>query len=104
MYGPLLTGDFNRDGSVDGADYVIWKKMDGQQVARGIGADGNGDGTVDVTDYGLWRSNFGMTSPSAASGFSDNRGAVPEPSAALLLFVAHIGILSAQRSSRKYAI
>jgi hypothetical protein len=104
MYGPLLAGDFNRDGSVNAADYVLWRKMDGQHVARGIGADGNGDGTVDVTDYGLWQSNFGRTSTGAGSGFSENGlGAVPEPCAALLFILSCIGILTAPCRSRKRA-
>jgi hypothetical protein len=33
---PLLPGDYNQDGNVDAADYVVWRKSDGglQPVAR----------------------------------------------------------------------
>jgi hypothetical protein len=41
-------GDYNRDRKVDGADYVVWRKMLG---ATGLdsyaGADGDGDGDID---------------------------------------------------------
>ena len=38
------TGDFNQNGIVDGADYVVWRKSGGNAAA-----------------YQLWRSNFGNT-------------------------------------------
>src|SRR4029079_5529191 len=41
---PGLAGDFNRDGGVDAADYVVWRKTDGTQA-----------------EYVMWRSNFGET-------------------------------------------
>ena len=36
----FLPGDFNRDGIVDTADYVVWRKTFGQEVARGTGGEG----------------------------------------------------------------
>jgi hypothetical protein len=86
VYGPILTGDFNRDGSVDSGDYVLWRKMSGQLVARGFGADGNGDGTVDNTDYQLWKSNIGGT-PGAGTAHNTT---VPEPNALMLVFLASL--------------
>jgi hypothetical protein len=59
-----LAGDFNGDGKVDAADYVVWRKTDGSQ-----------DG------YNAWRTNFGRTSGSAAGQVA---AAVPEPGALLL--------------------
>ena len=90
MYGSILAGDFNRDGVVDPGDYVLWRKMNGQHVARGVGADGNGDGAVDATDYELWRSNFGSLSASATGNEFNGgtRHSVPEPSAILLIFAS----------------
>src|SRR5262249_45452443 len=49
-----LIGDYNRDGSVDAADYILWRKASGQTGA-GLAADGNHDGNVDASDYGMWR-------------------------------------------------
>ncbi|MEO1495753.1 MAG: PEP-CTERM sorting domain-containing protein [Planctomycetota bacterium] len=49
--------DYNGDGTVDVADYTVWRDSDGQTGA-GLPADGNGSGTVDVDDYDNWVTNF----------------------------------------------
>jgi hypothetical protein len=51
-------GDYNKNRKVDGADYVIWRKTQGQTVSRGTGADANGSGIIDQGDYDIWRSRF----------------------------------------------
>jgi T5SS/PEP-CTERM-associated repeat protein len=83
-----LVGDYNADGRVDVADYVVWRDSVGQ---RGIGlpADGNGDATIDELDYDLWRARFGATAASASAATS--HAAVPEPPAAIMLLVAWTG-------------
>jgi hypothetical protein len=63
---PSVLGDYTGDGSVDTADYVVWRKAFGQSVTPGTGADGNGDGHVDEGDYNLWRANFGRTKSAPA--------------------------------------
>src|SRR5690606_35601535 len=60
-----LTGDYNQDGSVDAADYVVWRRDDGS-----------------VPGYGDWRSNFGTSSAGGGA-----IGTVPEPSALALLVI-----------------
>jgi hypothetical protein len=62
-----LAGDYNNDGSVDAADYVVWRKS-------GIGGQ---------QGYDDWRANFGEMSAgnSAALSFTS----VPEPGALCLL-------------------
>jgi hypothetical protein len=73
--GPVgIPGDYNNDGAVNAADYVVWRKNIGTQ-----------DG------YNLWRTNFGRTSGSG----SLVEGAVPEPS--LLAVFAAVGVLGAVR-------
>jgi hypothetical protein len=85
------TGDYNGNGTVDAADYVVWRKMLNQSVTPGSGADGTGpggtpDGVVNDLDYSFWRSQFGSTS--AAAGTASNAAAVPEPATlTLLLFL-----------------
>jgi hypothetical protein len=89
-----LPGDFNQDGVVDAADYVLWRNTKGQ-TGVGLPADGNGNQIVDQADYDLWRANFGHTSQllvndnsptgAAASRSSD---VVPEPSTAWLFCIA----------------
>ena len=80
---PSDNADFNGDGIVDQADYVIWRNhlgLTGQSpYAPG---DANGDGSVDASDYQLWRSQFGQAV--AASSALANSTAVPEPSTGVL--------------------
>jgi hypothetical protein len=81
---PFLLGDFNRDGSVDAADYIVWRKTLGTFVATaGMGADGNHNGIVDLGDFAMWRAHFGAVMPAGAGSTF-----VPEPSAALLAAIA----------------
>jgi hypothetical protein len=63
-----IPGDYNEDGKVDAADYVVWRK---ENINGAAG-------------YNTWRTNFGRTS-GAGSGSALSPGAVPEPSALLLL-------------------
>jgi beta-glucanase (GH16 family) len=77
-----LSGDYNRDGHVDAADYVIWRKANGS-AGIGLAGDGTGNGTVNEADYLIWRQNFAATA--AASGTA---AAVPEPCVTSLIAVA----------------
>ena len=77
----VLPGDYNRDGLVDAADYVVWRKAAGQQVTPGTGADGNNDGWVDDGDFSVWKSNFGNM---LAGGAAADDSAVPEPGIMML--------------------
>ncbi len=43
---PALVGDYNRDFSVDAADYTYWRDRLGDTVTPFTGADGNGDGMI----------------------------------------------------------
>jgi hypothetical protein len=48
-----LPGDFNQDGSVDTADYVVWRKLGGSQGS-----------------YDTWRANFGSTAAAGSQALS----------------------------------
>jgi predicted outer membrane repeat protein len=61
---PALRGDYNNDGYVDTADYVVWRKKFGSQVVQYGGADGDGDRIVDQDDHGVWLANVGKHSAS----------------------------------------
>jgi hypothetical protein len=83
-----MDGDYNEDGIVDAADYVVWRKMLGQ-MGPNLAADGNGNGIVDFGDYMAWRSDFGhVIPPGAVGGEAARRAAVPEPGAILLASIA----------------
>lgn len=65
----LIPGDYNQDGIVDAADYVVWRKFLGTTgVTAYTGADGDGDSTIDQDDHGVWRAHYGETLPPPGSG------------------------------------
>jgi hypothetical protein len=73
---PTLAGDYNRNGAVDAADYVVWRKALGSTVPPFTGADGDGSGIIDQADLAVWRANFGRTLPPAAGAATDAIAAV----------------------------
>jgi hypothetical protein len=83
---PALSGDFNGNGIVDGADYVMWRNQEGQ-MGIGLSADGNFDHQVNFVDLAIWRSQFGQFVPGSGAGADlPEGGAVPEPTAGILVF------------------
>jgi hypothetical protein len=96
-----LPGDYNGDGNVDAADYVVWRKTLGQTGA-GLAADGNGDNQVGSDDYDLWRANFGA--PIGSGSVSSEQVAVPEPTTfTLVLFAIACRVRRYKDSWRKVA-
>jgi hypothetical protein len=73
-FAPMLPGDFNHDGTVDAADYVVWRN-------NPTSFGGNPAG------YITWRANFGQASGSE-SGTALSQSAVPEPTSAFLRIFA----------------
>jgi uncharacterized membrane protein len=69
-----LPGDFNTNGTVDAADYIVWR--------NGLGT------TYTQADYNTWRANFGRSAVAAATvAVGNSIPAVPEPTAASLLLI-----------------
>jgi T5SS/PEP-CTERM-associated repeat protein len=99
---PALDGDYNADGKVDAADFIVWRKQsDG--TGPGLAADGDDNNVVNVADYDFWRMNFGRTiaSPAAgaAAGASPSLAAVPEPAGAVMGFTALLAGVFRRRPS-----
>jgi hypothetical protein len=92
----LEPGDYNDDGTVDAADYVVWRKAVGQTAAYFTGADGDGSGTVNEADYAVWRGRFLGTLGTAATVALP----VPEPGSISLALWMAIVILSPQARIR----
>lgn len=69
-----IPGDFDGSGTVDAADYVLWRKRLGT--------------TYSPADYDLWRVNFGRSQGAAGSNFA----AVPEPSTLLLVLITALAL------------
>jgi hypothetical protein len=79
---PAIAGDYNGNGVVDAADYIVWRQESGQ-FGTGLAADGNGDNNITITDWGIWRKNFGLPFGPGAGAES-----VPEPGCLALLSLA----------------
>jgi hypothetical protein len=87
-----LPGDYNRDGKVDMADYVVWREAVG--TTGDVPADGNEDNLVDAKGFDLWRTNFGRTE---GSGSGLGAQSVPEPTAALLTAFALCAVIARRK-------
>ena len=71
-----LQGDYNGNGIVDAADYVVWRK--------GFGT------TYNQADFDVWRTHFGQTAVGSGAGTLLSGAPVPEPSGLVLLLAAAI--------------
>jgi hypothetical protein len=80
-----LQGDYNNNGTVDAADYVVWRN------GGPLENEGASTGVVDPADYEFWRTQFGKSSAGSAASLSAT--AVPEPSACLLTLIAILSFL-----------
>jgi len=59
-------GDYDSSGTVDQADYTLWKNTFGS--SSDLRADGNGDRVVNAADYTVWRVNLGTSVIASLSG------------------------------------
>ena len=87
-----FNADYDHNGAVDAADYVIWRKTQ-QQTGAGLDADGNGDRAVDFEDLAHWRRYYGRTTFTAGAG-QWTPSVVPEP-AGIIMATTLFGPLAA---------
>jgi len=81
--GHFGAGDYDDDGDVDGADFLLWQRTLGAVAnPAGSGADGSGNGFVNAADLMVWKGNFGSFAASAA--FTG----VPEPASLAASLIA----------------
>ena len=93
----LPPGDYNNNGIVDAADYVLWRKNVGTTTALPNDLIG---GTIGTAQYNQWRTNFGQTAPGAGSSSGAIANAtVPEPATCVLLVIAAAGLCPRRRRS-----
>ena len=86
-----MPGDFNLDGKVDAADYIVWRKNVGTAGNYLLG-DATFDGSIGEADYEVWRANFGFVrQPLMATGVGTSVALVPEPAAVWLVAVGFAG-------------
>ncbi|MCC6494570.1 MAG: hypothetical protein IT424_16285 [Pirellulales bacterium] len=86
------SADFNDDGAVDGADFLIWQRGAGSGSSFEQG-DATGNGVIDGEDLDVWRDSFG--GPAAQVAIS----AVPEPTMALLALAGLLSLHVARRAT-----
>jgi hypothetical protein len=73
-----LSGDFNNNGKVDGADFLLWQRNFGQPG-------------FDAASLAQWKANFGAGAAEAAVG------AVPEPATIGLIAMAGAALAASRR-------
>jgi hypothetical protein len=75
-----VPGDYNNNGVVDAADYVLWRN--GGTLQNEVATPGS----VTTEDYDAWRARFGNGGAGAGAG-NVAAAAVPEPAGLMLLFL-----------------
>lgn len=103
-----VSGDFNENGTVDAADYVVWRENLGLLIQLPNEGENVTEGEVTAEDYATWRENFGLlTGPTGEHAFFfDNlkierpdadgarAGIVPEPANVLTLVAGLMTLLT----------
>jgi hypothetical protein len=91
----IVPGDYNGNGTVDAADYVIWRK--GAPLQNEVVTPN----AATTEDYTEWRSRFGNPLFAAGSGLAGGHE-VPEPMAWPTLLLVLIGGRFASRTRRNH--
>ncbi|RIK83548.1 MAG: hypothetical protein DCC67_05860 [Planctomycetota bacterium] len=94
--GPSAAGDFNRDGTVDVADFETWQRFFGLAIGGGsyrpvfAAADATKDGRIDGVDFLAWQRSLPLEAPATSP--------VPEPAgAAIVLAGAALALIAGRR-------
>jgi cyclophilin family peptidyl-prolyl cis-trans isomerase len=98
----VVAADFNGNGIVDMADYVVWRNnkglASGATVAQG---DADSNGAVNDLDFAIWRGNFGNIRGTSLGSGSLVSGGVPEPASGLLAIGGAIAVASSHLRLRR---
>jgi Dockerin type I domain len=95
-------GDYNHNGSVDAADYTVWRDTLGASVPRGTGADSDGDGVITSADYTNWVNRFGTDT--SLAGYSYMPQSPSEVPSQALLGPQLPNLTQGQMIDRAYAL
>ena len=87
---PAAAGDYDRDGAVDAADYVVWRTNLG--TSNPLPNDPIG-GTIGAAQYDQWRAHFGQTARAGLSIGPSTDSPVPEPAGILMLVAGILMVL-----------
>ena len=81
VVGAGLAGDYNNDGVVDAADYIVWRA---NLNTPAVLPNDTTPGLVTAVDYDVWRAHFGQVL-GTGDGTPTFATTVPEPSTSLLV-------------------
>jgi hypothetical protein len=84
-----VPGDYNNNGLVDAADYVVWRDNVGTNNTL---PNNTLPGPIGQAHYDQWRANFAK--PVISGG---QASAVPEPASCVLIGIAMLAILTRRR-------
>jgi autotransporter-associated beta strand protein len=86
-----LPGDYNSNGTVDAADYTVWRN----NLGSGTSLPNDDTAGVGPDDYERWKTHFGESvggPGSGAAGTSPSQAAVPEPATLSLMLAALLAV------------
>lgn len=94
--GVNLPGDYNGDGTVDAADYTVWRdNLGGDARLFAFGSrDGSLSGPIGAGDYDFWKGRFGNTSAAATL---EAAAPVPEPGTLGMIGLAWLAMYGYRR-------
>jgi hypothetical protein len=112
-----VPGDYNDDGTVNAADYTVWRNHLGETFQLQNEVDNTTPGMVTPEDYDAWKANFGSTSGvgeattrtgvvvyesivGGSGSLALGGGAVPEPASWLLACLCGVLTLSIRPGKR----
>ena len=85
-----VDGDYNNNGVVDGADYVLWRK-DVTPLINEV--NGVTPGNTTEEDYVAWRERFGNSMSGSGSVADLGNSPVPEPPTSWLVVLAAMALI-----------
>jgi hypothetical protein len=96
----VLLGDYNQNGTVDAADYTVWR----DNLGSGTALPNDDTAGVGQDDYTRWKTNFGLTAGSGSGALGATAGlpssanaAVPEPASCVLSLMVAVGLLARRK-------
>lgn len=84
-------GDYNTNGVVDAADYVVWRKSAG---TGSVLANDPIGGTIGLAQYSQWRAHFGQSGGGASIAITTT---VPEPAVAMQMLLLSAALSACYR-------
>jgi hypothetical protein len=90
-----VAGDYNNNGAVDAADYVVWRENMGTNNTL---PNNSLPGPIGQAHYDQWRANFGKS-----GGPGGLAAGVPEPSTVAIAVAFSLGALGWRRSAKPQA-